>query len=94
MQWLGEWLYQINTGEILLPKELSIIALGPSDLGSGEGMRDFNFPARKCGCKTDLCFQGSVTSITVKLNKSYDFFLSVCTFKNYLNSTFLDSNAV
>ena len=64
---------------------------GASAQGSGEGARDFNFAGSKCGRKT---VQGSVTGITVKLNKSYYFFLFVRTLENYLYNFFLDPNAV
>lgn len=63
----------------MLPKGLSVTAVGPSDQGSGEGRRDSYFAASICGYKTVLCFQGSVTGITVILNKSY-YFLSFCLF--------------
>lgn len=87
-------LYQINTGEILLPKGLSVIGLGQSVQGSREGTRDFDLAASACGCKTVFRFQGSVTGITVKLNKSHYSFLFVCTLENYLYNIFLDPNAV
>lgn len=64
---------------------------GASAQGSGEGTRDFNFAGSKCGCKT---VQGSVAGITMKLNKSYYFFLFVRTLENYLYKFFLDPNAV
>lgn len=87
-------LYEINTGEILLPKGLSVIGVGQSDQGSGEGTRDFNLAANAYGGKTVVGFQGSVTGITVKLNKSYYSFLFVCTLENYLYTIFLDPNAI
>lgn len=37
VQWLGEWLDPISTGEILLPKGQSVTVAGRSDQGSGEG---------------------------------------------------------